>query len=328
MKEKKWDVFISHASEDKSTVARPLAEALKRAGVRVWLDEHELKIGDSLSEKIDNGLSESQFGVVILSPAFLEKHWPRKELSGLRAREEDGQKVILPVWHNVDKSMITQFSPILADVLAVNTNESIGYVAQKIIEVIFTPTSDSPSAKNPSVTRRLIEILESVPEKADFIDFLRSHSTYLLNYINWGGRLELKKYQLYGIEFDAYATYANHGCALTLIRFTESWENPFDTDDMIVRNPKICREVEHTISSIRSLQQRYKKDTETHARLRDELGYRRSSVTPVLLFFIFAGRRSSIDLSRARHNAWSRLLKKNSDIQIKSYDYIIDAFFK
>ncbi len=173
MKEKKWDVFISHASEDKSTVARPLAEALKRAGVRVWLDEHELKIGDSLSEKIDNELCESQFGVVILSPAFLEKHWPRKELSGLRAREEDGQKVILPVWHNVDKSMITQFSPILADVLAVNTNESIGYVAQKIIEVIFTPTSDSPSAKNPSVARRLIEILESVPEKADFIDFLK-----------------------------------------------------------------------------------------------------------------------------------------------------------
>ena len=327
MREKKWDVFISHASEDKTMVARPLAEALKKAGARVWLDEHELKIGDSLSEKIDDGLSESQFGVVILSPSFLEKHWPRKELSGLRAREEAGQKVILPVWHNVDKPMIAQFSPILADVLAVNTNQGIEDVARKILEVIFAPSSDSPSARNPSIARRLIEILESVPEKADFIDFLKSHKTYLQNYIHWGGSLALEKYDLYGTEFEAYATYANHGCTLSLIRFTEAWKNPFETDDTTVRNPKICSEIQQALSSIRSLQKRYKNDTQTQARLREELGYGRSA-TPELFFFIFAGRRSSIDASRARHNAWSKLLQKNRDITIKSYDYIIDAFLK
>ena len=71
MKDKEWDIFISHASEDKTKVARPLAEALRKAGVRVWLDEHQLKVGDSLSEKIDEGLSHSRFGAVILSPAFL-----------------------------------------------------------------------------------------------------------------------------------------------------------------------------------------------------------------------------------------------------------------
>jgi len=73
MEEKKWDIFISHASEDKVTVARPLAAALRRAGVRVWLDEHELRVGDSLSEKVDEGLSQSRFGVVILSPGFFAK---------------------------------------------------------------------------------------------------------------------------------------------------------------------------------------------------------------------------------------------------------------
>jgi len=98
MKEKRWDIFISHAGEDKATVARPLTTALRRVGVRVWLDEHELTVGDSLSEKIDEGLSQSRFGAVILSPAFFAKHWPKKELAGLRAREEEAQKVILPIW--------------------------------------------------------------------------------------------------------------------------------------------------------------------------------------------------------------------------------------
>lgn len=62
-----FDVFISHASEDKAEIARPLAESLARAGLRVWLDEFELQLGDSLREKIDQGLSLSRFGVVVLS---------------------------------------------------------------------------------------------------------------------------------------------------------------------------------------------------------------------------------------------------------------------
>src|SRR5690349_18227727 len=103
MSDNLWDVFISHASEDKDAVARPLAEALTKGGARVWLDEHELKLGDSLTGKIDHGLARSRFGVVILSDHFFAKKWPRAELAGLRAMEEDGKKVILPIWHGVDK---------------------------------------------------------------------------------------------------------------------------------------------------------------------------------------------------------------------------------
>ena len=50
-----YDVFISHASEDKDTVVRPLANALLQRGLKVWYDEFELKIGDSLRRKIDKG---------------------------------------------------------------------------------------------------------------------------------------------------------------------------------------------------------------------------------------------------------------------------------
>lgn len=67
-----YDVFISHASEDKDEVVRPLATALKNLGLRVWYDEFELKIGDSLRRKIDQGLSRSRFGVVVISRDFIK----------------------------------------------------------------------------------------------------------------------------------------------------------------------------------------------------------------------------------------------------------------
>jgi len=64
------DVFISHAFEDKASIARPLTDALIRAGFSVWFDEYELKIGDSLRGKIDEGLKNSHYGIVILSKYF------------------------------------------------------------------------------------------------------------------------------------------------------------------------------------------------------------------------------------------------------------------
>lgn len=64
---KKYDVFISHASEDKDAIARPLATMLERLSVRVWYDEFSLKLGDSLTSAIDKGLQESRYGLVILS---------------------------------------------------------------------------------------------------------------------------------------------------------------------------------------------------------------------------------------------------------------------
>ncbi|MET0713791.1 MAG: toll/interleukin-1 receptor domain-containing protein [Mycetocola sp.] len=68
-------MFISHASEDKADVARPLRDALTRLGVTVWLDEAEMRIGHSLRRKIDEGIRSSRFGVVVLSEAFFTKGW-------------------------------------------------------------------------------------------------------------------------------------------------------------------------------------------------------------------------------------------------------------
>lgn len=70
---KDYDVFISHTSEDKDAIVRPLAEALAKGGLKVWYDEFELKIGDSLRRKIDKGLAHSRFGIVVLSQAFSKR---------------------------------------------------------------------------------------------------------------------------------------------------------------------------------------------------------------------------------------------------------------
>jgi hypothetical protein len=139
------DVFISHAGEDKPDVARPLADALTRLGWKVWLDELELKIGDSLSRQIDAALARSRFGVVVLSPAFFAKEWPQRELAGLAARElATGAKVILPVWHNVDHEFIAQRSPTLADRLGVLTSAGIDKVTREVAEVLGQTPDETP----------------------------------------------------------------------------------------------------------------------------------------------------------------------------------------
>jgi hypothetical protein len=102
VKDLRWDVFICHASEDKDEVARPLANLLAGHRLHVWIDEGEVRPGDSLRTKIDEGLSASRFGLVIFSPHFLAKPWTKAELGGLFARELLGSKVLIPVWHGVD----------------------------------------------------------------------------------------------------------------------------------------------------------------------------------------------------------------------------------
>jgi len=170
---KRWNVFISHASEDKEAVALPLSKGLQDVGVSVWLDSQELKIGDSLREKIDEGLAESEFGIVIISPAFLAKEWPKKELNGLFALEEEGHKVILPVWYNVNKKQIAGYSPILADRLACNWENGVERVVKEIISVIFS--DETRPTLRPTVRRALIELLATGPTIEQLRAFLAAH---------------------------------------------------------------------------------------------------------------------------------------------------------
>lgn len=134
---KPYDVFVSHASEDKDAIVRPLANALRERGLEVWYDEFELRIGSSLRKTIDRGIASSRFGVVVLSQAFFGKGWPEYELDGLVTRSVGGDQVLLPVWHNVSKQEVVSYSPSLADKLARSTaTHTVEEIAAEIAEVI------------------------------------------------------------------------------------------------------------------------------------------------------------------------------------------------
>lgn len=134
---KTWDVFISHASEDKDTIVRALAERLDALQVRVWYDEFSLKVGDSLSSSIDLGLRESRFGIVVLSKAFLQKRWTEYEFRSLLSRQVNGERVILPIWHGVTKEEVKVYSLFLADIFALNTDTySLEQIVAELVSVI------------------------------------------------------------------------------------------------------------------------------------------------------------------------------------------------
>ena len=131
-----WDVFIVHASEDKETVAHPLARMLRDRGLRVWIDIDELRLGDSLRTKIEVGLSRSQWGVAILSPSFFQKPWPQAELDALVSRELVGERVLLPVWHNLGAADVANHSPLLATRLGVSTSDGLENVRNAIVSAM------------------------------------------------------------------------------------------------------------------------------------------------------------------------------------------------
>jgi hypothetical protein len=148
-------VFISHATEDKADVARPIADGLRASGWTVWLDEYEITVGDDLYHRIDHGLARSRCGVVILSEHFFAKRWTKQELSALAARETvSGEKVILPVWHGIDVEYLTKVAPMLANRYGATTEHGIRQVVQELTRALVRETrSDSPTGENEPVFR-------------------------------------------------------------------------------------------------------------------------------------------------------------------------------
>ena len=133
--QRQYDVFISHASDDKDEIVRDLAEALSAQSLRVWYDEFELKIGDSLRQKIDQGLANSRVGIVVLSQAFFKKGWTNYELDGIVNRSVGGDQIFLPIWRKISKQEVMDYSPSIADKVARSTtthtaNEIAGEIAE------------------------------------------------------------------------------------------------------------------------------------------------------------------------------------------------------
>lgn len=132
-----FDVFISHATEDKPYV-EPLVKALEAAGVSVWFDKITLEWGDDLRASIDRGLANCRYGIVVFSKAFLrKKKWTEYELNSLFALEQPGKKIILPIWHDITRDDLLQYSAGFADRLAkVSSKDSHEDIVESLLGLL------------------------------------------------------------------------------------------------------------------------------------------------------------------------------------------------
>lgn len=138
----KYDAFVSHAVEDKLPVANDLCLKLEQSGLRVWYSGKELKVGDSLERAVLKGLEESRFGIVILSPTYLEKNWTRKEFYLLMAKEIEQRKVILPILYNISNEDLRSLDIAIADRWAIPFEKGLDVVVQKLLEVIDSHSTE------------------------------------------------------------------------------------------------------------------------------------------------------------------------------------------
>jgi hypothetical protein len=114
------DVFICHASEDKRSVVEPLIRAFDSAGISYWYDRAQIKWGDSLVERIDEGLREARYVLVVLSTQFLAKRWTMKELrAALHLEVTTGKQRVLAllVGDELERKNILEQLPLLAEKL-------------------------------------------------------------------------------------------------------------------------------------------------------------------------------------------------------------------
>lgn len=140
-----YDVFVSHAWEDKESFVDEFVQALRDRDLQVWYDTTKIKWGDSMRAKIDEGLRHSRFGVAVLSPDYISegKYWTKTELDGLFQLDSINGKVLLPIWHNLTKKQVIDFSPIIAGKLAMNTASlTPDEIADKLVELLQEEMED------------------------------------------------------------------------------------------------------------------------------------------------------------------------------------------
>jgi hypothetical protein len=129
-----YDFFISHASKDKEDFVDGLVAAARDAGLDVWYDQTAITWGDSIRQKIDEGLRRSFFGVVVLSPNFFERPWTKYELDGIVQRDLTGAGRLLPIWHRLTQDDVAAKAPSLAGRLALPTSTySTGQIVDELL---------------------------------------------------------------------------------------------------------------------------------------------------------------------------------------------------
>lgn len=131
-----YDAFISFAEQDKLEIVTPLVKALEARNKHVWYSSNQLQVGDSISEEINQAISLSRFGILIISPSYF-KAWPINELNAMFAKyTHSGVNTLLPVWHNVSYEQVLNKVPLIADKFAVQSDIGIDEITNYLISAM------------------------------------------------------------------------------------------------------------------------------------------------------------------------------------------------
>lgn len=120
---KEYDVFISHACKDKSDYVDSLYMAIRKLGVRIFYDTEILSWGDNWKQVILDGTNSSEFAIIVISENFFDREWTEKELQEFLARQNtSGQKIVLPLLHNITVDRLKEKYPSLGDIQVIDSN--------------------------------------------------------------------------------------------------------------------------------------------------------------------------------------------------------------
>ena len=119
-----YDVFISHANKDKEGLIDELYESLNRLGIKIFYDKKSLEWGDKWKNRILDGTKKAEFAIIVISENFFDREWTERELSEfLNRQNRNGQKLILPIVHNITMQQLQEKYPNVADIQAIDSSK-------------------------------------------------------------------------------------------------------------------------------------------------------------------------------------------------------------
>jgi len=130
------DCFLCHAWDDRQGAAKQLHDLLEAAGVKVWFSEKDLGLGVPMMRAIDKGLAASKIGLVLVTPALLER-LPKEGVADRELSTLLQSNRLVPIVHGTTYAQLRDVSPMLASRSGLDTSEdSMSVIATKIAELV------------------------------------------------------------------------------------------------------------------------------------------------------------------------------------------------
>jgi hypothetical protein len=201
------DIFICHAGEDKEEIVRPIVEAFSQSGISCWYDEAEIRWGDSIVQKVNEGLAASKYVVVVFSPAFVQKNWLQRELNAVLNQEASiGEVKVLPLLVGTEeekKQILKQFQ-LLNDKRYLPWDGDLRNIVNAMLSRLRPEETSSSSQAKPATTLGLRVPLPKIKKQFSQRDkdlFLRNSFVVVKDYFQRALQELTRQYQEVETDF-------------------------------------------------------------------------------------------------------------------------------